>query len=112
MTVCTWCVAGLGHPASQLRIDYPGPDYGGPDPHETWAPGGRNYDAQFGRSPRKLELIEEALEHGWRVWLNGNFIIEPPVATWRGDPVCAAHLAEEIERDRNPQTVRMAQWRR
>ena len=111
MTVCTWCVAELGDPQACLKIDYPDPEYGGPE-RDDWVPGGRLYDAQVGRTPRKLELIEEALEHGWRAWLNGGFVIERPVATWHGDPACAAHLLEQIDRDRPPQTVRMAQWRR
>lgn len=110
--LCTWCVAVVGQMNSHIRIQYPDPEHGGPNLNESWGPGGRQHDAQYGRTHRKVELIQEALENDWRVELNGGYLIEPPVATWHGDPVCGMHLAEQVQMERDGRWVRMAQWRR
>lgn len=107
MKLCTWCVADLGHPGSCLQIEFPAEMRDQP-----YQPGHPEYDLQYARSPRKIELIGKALEDGRRVTLNCGFVIEPPVATWHGDPACAAHLAEQVQLERDGRYVRMAQWRR
>lgn len=111
--ICTWCVADIGHPQTRLDIKWPAPELDGPEKDTVYGgPGSRNYDQQNGRTPRKLELIREAWANDWPVYMNGGYLLEPPVATWHGDPACAMHLAEQVELERSGRWVRMAQWRR
>lgn len=104
--VCTWCLAALTLPSSQLRIDVRQDDL---DPDEDAAAWWT--DQHNGSLARKAELIEQAIGRGWNVSINGWHRAGQPVATWHGDPICEPHLSEAAQREREPRMVRMAQWR-
>lgn len=103
-TVCTHCLAQLADWTNHLDVRP-----AGDDPAEMAI---QLYEKTKSVSlAARKSLIEEAFTAGRRVEINGCGV-EPAVTTWRGDPVCPSHLAFLAARDREPLTVRMAQWRR
>src|SRR5882724_7094000 len=101
---CTWCLPMLTSPASALRI-MPR-DYDADRASEITL---IQQEAYSGTLARKAEIITQAFREEWEIELNGQQITAP-ITTWHGDPVCEGHLYHIAERERQPQTVRMAQW--
>lgn len=65
--------------------------------------------ATSGTLAQKAEILANATDPAWLVQVNG-YRITGPITTWHGDPICEAHLYGVAEKERQPQTVRMAQW--
>ena len=104
---CTWCLMDLTVPSACLQVQARG------TVGETSAAmlAELQRDAYSARLERKAEIIADAQSAGWDVMLN-SYTITPPITTWHGDPICEAHLYAVAEQQRQPQTVRMAQWKR
>jgi hypothetical protein len=103
--VCTWCLLALCSPSSQLMMR-PRGEFG--DTEAEWWDRAEQ-DAFSGTLARKAEIISQAVGMGWDVEINGQRVTAP-VTTWHGDPICQVHLYSVAEQERQPQTVRMAQW--
>jgi hypothetical protein len=101
---CSRCIAELTSPAAQLQIRPTG-DITAEEiqqiSQDTWGP-----------LPAKVALIRRALVNGWTVQVNAWPRAAEPVTTWQGDPICEPHLYEVWQASQQPQTVRMAQWKR
>jgi hypothetical protein len=103
--VCTRCLMALCSPSSQLYI-MPRGEYG--DTEAQWWNSALQ-DASSGTLARKAEIIGQGVGMGWDVEINGQRVTAP-LTTWHGDPICEAHLYYVAEQERQPRTVRMAQW--
>lgn len=93
----------LTQPHSMVRINWP--------PDEATSERFAALSSAYANLPRARDLISEAHASGWPVYVNETRS-SPPVGTWRGDMLCAWHLAQAQQERDEPVTVRMAQWGR
>ena len=103
---CTWCLLALCDPSAGLQVQAQGQTIGETEGRML---ADAQRDAYGGNLKRKAEIMTEAFAAGWSVTLNAYAVTEP-VTTWHGDPICQTHLYAVAEKERQPQTVRMAQW--
>ena len=100
---CSRCIAELTSPAAQFRIK---------PTEDITAEDLQRISQGWGSLAAKIALIREALANGWTVEINAWPRAAEPVTTWQGDPICEPHLYEVWQASQEPQTVRMAQWKR
>jgi hypothetical protein len=78
--LCTWCIAELLTPETEVIADLDAKVH-----RNTW----RAVTAGVGR--RDLAVIQEVLELGEVIKVNSH-VLTWPVTTWQGSPVCGWHL--------------------
>lgn len=107
--LCGYCIAGLITNASmQARVAYKS-DVGAETSQRFY------YDFQSRVQSREVEKVGMAMLDAWNAGHRieiGPMWAKPAMVAIHGTKLCDAHLVEEYQRIYNPQTVRMAQWRR
>jgi hypothetical protein len=100
--VCTWCLMAMTSPSTYVQLHLVGSD-------DTEAFFDASRDIQTAPLARRAEILRQAQEAGWNVQIDA-MRVGPPITTWHSDPICEFHLYDVAKREREPATVRMAQW--